>query len=117
VFADFAAGIDDAVRNAARIAGAGIDDCEGVAEPAVMGAFKSDILSPSRSVMLLTGGARRTAVRRADELFDEYLVMVEDKRLHSLIYKHNEQYLKGIDPHYLIRWVGDDPCVVRDLSE
>jgi hypothetical protein len=40
VLADLAAGIDDAVRNAARIAGAGVDDCEGVAEPAVVGACK-----------------------------------------------------------------------------
>jgi hypothetical protein len=38
VLADLAAGIDDTVRNAARIAGAGVDDCEGVAEPAAVGA-------------------------------------------------------------------------------
>jgi hypothetical protein len=37
VLADLAAGIDDAVRDAARIAGAGIDDHEGVPEPAAVG--------------------------------------------------------------------------------
>ena len=39
VLADLPAGIEDAVSEAARIAGAGVDDHEGVAEPAAMRAI------------------------------------------------------------------------------
>jgi hypothetical protein len=56
MLADLAAGIDDAVGDSARVAGTGVDNGEGVAEPAAMRAFcfGHEELSPFGAGVLLT---------------------------------------------------------------
>jgi len=47
VLADLATGINNAVRDAARVAGAGVDDHESVMEAAAMGRLISDMIDIS----------------------------------------------------------------------
>jgi hypothetical protein len=67
VLAQLAAGIGYRQCDTARIACAGIDDHQCIAEAAAMGAFCSDMsdVSVQGAGMLLTAAARRASARRA----------------------------------------------------
>ena len=90
-----AAGVGDRQRNTARVAGAGIDDHQRIAEAAAMGTvcFRHEMMSPLRSEMLLTATARRTAARRAGfnsvgistDISDPELVAFQD-HLDTILY-------------------------------
>ena len=92
-----AAGVGDRQRNTARVAGAGIDDHQRIAEAAAMGTvcFRHEMMSPLRSKMLLTATARRTAARRAGfnsvgistDISDSELVAFQD-HLDTILYSN-----------------------------